>query len=87
MPFDQKSTAMTVAVLVFFITSIIGAFCKNSPFTSCKRSLIAMLAAYVFTTIVVKIINAILLHAIISKQVNRTLQRTRGKGNKNVGTS
>ena len=80
MPFDQRPTATTAAVLAFFAVSIVGAFCKNSPFTCCKRALIAMLAAYLFANIVVKIINAVVVHAMISRQVNKTLQRTKGKG-------
>ena len=80
MPLDQKSTSMAVAILVFFMTSIVAAIYKNSPFTCCKRAVIAMLIAYVLATIVVKIINAVLINAIISKQVDRTMQRMKGKG-------
>ena len=80
MPLEQRPIAITTAVFAFFTAGIVSAFCKNCPYTSCKRALIAMLAAYVFTTIVVKIINAVLVDAIVSKQVNRTLNRLKGKG-------
>jgi len=86
MPLNQKKLAMTAAVFAFFTTSIVAAFCRNSPFTCCKRSIIAMLVAYIFITIAVRIINAILLDAIISKQVNKTLDRFKGKGNSHGGT-
>jgi ABC-type thiamin/hydroxymethylpyrimidine transport system permease subunit len=80
MPLNQRKLALTAAVLAFFTTSIVAAFCRNAPFTCCKRALIAMLAAYIFITIVVRIINAIILEAIISKQVDKTLNRFKGKG-------
>ncbi len=86
MPLNHRTTALTVAVFAFFTTSIVAAFYRNSPFTCCKRALIAMLAAYLFTTIVVRVINAILVDAIISKQVNKTLNRFKGKGNSHGGT-
>ncbi|MFA5424029.1 MAG: hypothetical protein WC374_09260 [Phycisphaerae bacterium] len=72
---NQKRTAAAAAVLAFFTVSIIAAAFKNCPFTCCKRALIAMAAAYFFTAITVKIINIILLDAIISKQLDKTLNR------------
>jgi hypothetical protein len=86
MPLNQKTIALTAAVFAFFTTSIVAAVCKNSPYTCCKRALIAMLAAYFFTAVMVRIINAILVDAIISKQVNKTLNRFKGKGNSHGGT-
>ena len=80
MPLEQRPIAMTVAVFAFFTAGIVSALCKNCPFTCCKRALIAMLVAYIFTTIVVKIINAVLVDAIVSKQVDRMLKRPKGKG-------
>jgi hypothetical protein len=85
MPLNPRTAALAAAVLAFFIASIVAAFCGNCPFTCCKRAVIAMLAAYVFTTIAVKVINAVLVDAIISKQVNRTLNRLKGKGSRNGG--
>ncbi len=87
MPLNPRTAALTAAVLAFFMTSITAAFCGNCPFTCCKRAVIAMLAAYVFTTLVVKAINAVLVDAIISKQVNKTLNRLKGKGNRHGGAS
>jgi hypothetical protein len=87
MPLNPRTIALTVSILAFFTTSIVSAFCRNCPFTCCKRAVIAMLAAYVFTTIVVKVINVVLVDAIISKQVNRTLNRLKGKGNRHGGAS
>jgi ABC-type thiamin/hydroxymethylpyrimidine transport system permease subunit len=86
MPLNQRKLAMTAAVFAFFMTSIVAAFCKNAPYTCCKRALIAMIAAYIFITIIVRIINAILVDAIISRQVDKTLNRFKGKGNSNGGT-
>lgn len=86
MPLNQKKLAMTAAVFTFFITSIIAAFYSNSPYTCCKRAVIAMTAAYVFISIIVKIINAIIFDAIISRQVDKTLDRFEGRGNRYGGS-
>ena len=86
MPLNQRKIAMAAAVFAFFMTSIVAAFCKNAPYTCCKRALIAMLVAYIFISIVVRIINAILVDAIISKQVDKTVNRFKGKGNSHGGT-
>jgi uncharacterized membrane protein YedE/YeeE len=83
---NQRKLAITAAVFAFFTTSIVAAFCRNAPFTCCKRALVAMFVAYIFVTTMVRIINAILVDAIISKQVNKTLKGFKGKGNSNGGT-
>lgn len=81
MPLNPRTISMTVAVLTFFTASIVAAIHRNSPFTCCKRAVVAMLVAYIFITVVVKIVNAVLVDAIISKQVDRTLNKFKGKGN------
>jgi hypothetical protein len=80
MPFNQRSTALAAAVLAFFTVGIVAAACRNCPFTCCKRALAAMVAAYVFTAVVIKIINAVVLNAMVSKYVDKITQRTKGRG-------
>lgn len=75
MPFSVRQIATTAAILVFFITAAIGTFYECSPFTVCKRALLTMLIAYVAVTFIVKIINVIVLDAMITKQVNKRLNR------------
>lgn len=76
MPFNARSAAASAAIFVFFITAGIGAFYNHTPFTNCKRALIAALIACVVTNIIVKIINTMVVNAMITKQVN---QRTGNK--------
>jgi hypothetical protein len=73
MPFNVRSTAITTAIIAFFTTASIGAFCKHRPFTCCKRGLLAMFITYVAVSFVMKIINTIVINAIITKQVDQRL--------------
>ncbi len=75
MPLNVRQIATSAAILVFFITAAIGTLYENSPFTTCKRSLLAMLLAYAAMTFIVKIINVIIIDAIITKQVNKRISR------------
>jgi len=73
MPFNVRSMATTTAIIAFFVTAGIGAFCKNCPFTCCKRGLLAMFITYVAVSFVMKIINTIVVDAMITKQVDQRL--------------
>lgn len=80
MPLNHRPAAMTAAVLAFFATSVIGVFCDNSPYTCCKRALIVMAAAYIVTTVTVRILNIVLIDAIIAQQVDKKLAKQKDKG-------
>ena len=82
MPLNQHSTALTTAIFAFFAVSIIGAIYKNAPATCCKRAVIAMLAVYLFVSIIIKIINAVLVNAMISKQISKKLKGNASNGGK-----
>ena len=71
MPLNPRSIATSVAVLGFFALAIIGWFNGLTPFTCCKRSLTGAILAYVVTTVTVKIINAILINAMVTSQLKR----------------
>ena len=77
---DVRSIATSIAVICFFGISLIGWVSDLSPLTCCKRALIGAVFAYVATTLAVKAINAILINAMITKQMNRQKERNSGAG-------
>lgn len=75
MPLDIRPIATTVAVIGFFAVAVFCVVKKFSPMTCSKRAVIAALAAYIITVVIVKIINAILVNAMI-KRYTKTQQET-----------
>jgi hypothetical protein len=71
MPLHVRSIAVSIAVICFFVISIIGGVCGLSPFVCCKRALIGALLAYIAGGWAVRAINAILVNAMIENQVNQ----------------
>jgi len=71
MPLHVRSIAVSIAVICFFVLSLVGWFCGLSPFVCCKRALIGAVLAYVAGGWAVRAINAILVEAIIANQVNQ----------------
>ncbi len=71
MPLHVRSIAVSIAVICFFVLSLIGGFCGLSPFICCKRALIGAVLAYIAGGWAVRAINAILVDAIIADQMNR----------------
>ena len=71
MPLHVRSIAVSIAVICFFVLSIIGGVCGLSPFVCCKRALIGAVLAYIAGGWAVKAINAILVDAIIANQVDQ----------------
>ena len=71
MPLNVRSIAVSIAVICFFVLSIIGGVCGLSPFVCCKRALIGAILAYIAGRWAVRAINAILVDAIIANQVNQ----------------
>lgn len=67
----DRSIAINVAVLCFFVLSFIGWFSGLSLFICCKRALIGAMIVYLTGGWAVKAINAILVNAMIENQVNR----------------
>ena len=65
MPLDARQIAIKIAVLSFFALSIIGICCGLSPYTICMRAIIGTLVIYAAVVITIKIINVVLLDAII----------------------
>lgn len=71
MPLHVRSIAVSISVICFFVLSIVGWIYGLSPFVCCKRALIGAALAYIAGGWAVKAINAILINAMISNQVNK----------------
>ena len=63
---NVRSTAISFSVLAFFALSIVCWLYDLSPFTCCKKALIGSGCAYIAGHIGAKIINAILINAMIT---------------------
>lgn len=92
MPLHVRSIAVSIAVVCFFALSIIGGFCGLSPFVCCKRALMGAILAYIIGGWAVRAINAILIDAMITNQMNehedsgiRAEHRIRFEGNSGGG--
>ena len=81
MPLHIRSIAISFAVTCFFGVSLIGWISGLSPFTCCKRALAGAVFAYIAGVLVVKAINAILISAMISNQMNRQKEKDSGDRN------
>jgi len=71
MPLHVRSIAVSIAVICFFGISLIGWISGLSPFVCCKRALIGAVIAYIAGAWAVKAINAILINAMITNQMNQ----------------
>ena len=75
MPLPIRSIAVTIAVISFFGFGLVGWVGGISPFTCCKRALAAAAIVYIATACAVKIINAILVNAMINNQINQQKEK------------
>lgn len=71
MPLNVRSSAVSISVICFFFLSIVGWISGLSPFICCKRAMIGAALVYVAVIFIVKVINNILLDAIINKQIEK----------------
>jgi hypothetical protein len=75
MPLHVRSIAVSISVICFFVLSFVGWIGGLSPYVCCKRALIGAVLVYIAGRWAVKAINAILVNAMISNQVNGTTFR------------
>lgn len=68
MPFNARQIATGLAVMFFFGVSFIGWAYNLSPFTCCKRAVTASLIVYIAGVVAVKVINMILINAMVEKE-------------------
>jgi len=80
MPLHVRSIAVSIAVVCFFGLSLIGWISGLSPFTCCKRALLGAVLAYIAAAWAVKAINAILISAMITNQMDQ--QKGKESGSK-----
>lgn len=78
MPLHVRSVAVSIAVTFFFLISFIGWLSGLSPFTCCKRALAGAVLAYIAGSLTVKAVNAILMNALVTKQMNERKEQTGG---------
>jgi len=78
MPFNVRNIAMNIAVIAFFGLSFVCWINGLSPFTSCKRAFIGAIIAFAAATLAVKILNAIIINAIIDDKINKTIEEQTG---------
>jgi hypothetical protein len=71
MPLHVRSIAVSISVICFFVLSFVGWICGLSPYVCCKRALAGAVLAYIAGGLAVKAINAILVNAMISSQVDQ----------------
>lgn len=79
MPLDVRSISIRFSVICLFVISFVGWFSGLEPFTCCKRAMMGAAAAYLVTSIAVKIINDILIHALVESQVEQQKGEMNGR--------
>ena len=79
MPLNVRSIAVVTAVICFFAISFIGWLNGLSSAVCCKRALIGSVLAYIAALWTVRAINAILLNAIITNQMQKEQTEQQGK--------
>lgn len=70
MPLNVRSIAVSIAVICFFLMSLIGWASGLTPFVCCKRALIGAVLVYVAGSWAVRAINSILVNAMIANRVD-----------------
>jgi len=73
MPLHVRSVAINIAVICFFTLRLVGWVSGLSPSVCCKRATIGALLAYIAGAWAVRAVNAVLIHAMIARQVDREM--------------
>jgi len=71
MPLNARPIAIYFAVISFFGISFVTWLSGLTPFTCCKRAVAGAILAYVAAALAVKLINAILISAMVEDQMRR----------------
>ena len=79
MPLQVRSIAVSIAVVFFFVLSLVSYFSGLTPFTCCKRALLGAVLAYVASSWAVKAINSILINAMVTSQMKQKEKESGGK--------
>jgi len=78
-PLQVRSIATSIAVVFFFVLSLVSYFSGLSPFTCCKRALSGAVLAYIVSSWAVKAINSILINAMVTSQMKQKEKESGGK--------
>jgi hypothetical protein len=65
---NVRSTAISLSVLTFFGLSIVSWANSLPPYTCCKKALAGAICAYIVAHVGAKLINAILINAMITNK-------------------
>ncbi len=71
MPLNVRSIAVSIAVIFFFVMSLIGWGSGLAPFVCCKRALIGAVLVYVGGGWAVRAVNTILVNAMIANRMDQ----------------
>jgi hypothetical protein len=71
MPLHVRSIAVNIAVICFFVLSLVGWASGLSPSVCCKRAMIGAVLAYIAGAWATRAINAVLIHAMITNQIHQ----------------
>jgi hypothetical protein len=80
MPLNVRSISVSIAVICFFGIAVTGWINRLSSFACCKRALAAAIIMYIATSLAVKIINAILISAMINNRMNQQKEAANDSG-------
>ncbi|MBN2588252.1 MAG: hypothetical protein JXA96_00185 [Sedimentisphaerales bacterium] len=68
---DVRKVSINIAVIFFFSLSIVTLISGLSPFTCCKRAIIGAVIVYIAASIAVRLINLVLIDAMVSKKMEQ----------------
>jgi len=71
MPLNVRSAAVSLAVICFFVMSLIGWVSGLPPYICCKRAIIGATLAYIAGGWAIRAINSLLLDAMIANRMNQ----------------
>ena len=66
-----RSIAVSTAVICFFGVGVIGSLSRLAPWACCERAIVAAVVVYWLAGVGVRAVNAILIQAIVDRQVNK----------------
>ncbi len=75
---NSKTCSMKIAIVAFFGVACIGALCQLSPWTCSKRALICAVIIYALCRGAVKVVNRIILNALVKSQLNKQEESVSG---------
>ena len=78
MPLNVRKVSVNLAVICFFILSIITSLGGLSPFVCCKRAMAGAVLIYIVSGIAVRLINMILIDAMITGRIE-SVQKSKDK--------